>query len=478
MVSHVHFVGIGGAGLSAIAAVLLEQGFTISGSDMQASEATERLQSLGATVFVGHAASNLDASNLDVANLDVANLDVANLAQPDVVVVSSAIPADNPEVIEAQRRHIPVQKRPAWLGQMMANRRGIAIAGTHGKTTTTAMVSFILSRAGLSPTFIIGGVLPQLDRNAAAGQSDLFVLEADEYDRTFLSLRPEIAVITNLEWDHIDTYPTETAYRQAFLDFTALVPAHGHLIVCGDDPGIQKIQAQLSRPITYGLGSKNIWQAVNPDRTEAGNFEFAVYRRGQAMTEKPISLNVPGLHNVQNGLAALIVAHQIGLPVAQAGQFLAEFSGTGRRLEIKGEVNGITVVDDYAHHPTEVNVTLAAAKTRFDQRPIWAAFQPHSFSRTKLYLEQFAAAFDQADHVILLDIYPAREQDDGTISSAHILARMQHNDAQHIGSIPAVVDYLEKNLSAGDVLLTLSAGDGNQVGEEILQRLQGNRMRP
>ena len=448
----IHLVGIGGAGLSAIAAVLLQQGYTVSGSDRQMSPALERLSRLGATIAIGH--------------------DRQNLTTPDRVVISSAIMDDNPEVIEARRRQIPVQKRPAWLGEMMRDKRGIAIAGAHGKTATTAMIALILSQAGLSPTYIIGGFLPQLNSNAAAGQSDLFIIEADEYDHTFLSLKPEIAVITNIEWDHPDTYPTEADLHQAFADFAGLVPAHGQLILCGDDPGGRKLLSRYPAALTYGLQPENIWQAVNLTLNQAGGYCFNVQYQAQLMTARPVSLKTPGRHNVQNALAALVVAKTAGVSPDRAGQILSTYTGVERRFEIKGEINGVAIIDDYAHHPTEIRASLAAARARFGERPIWAVFQPHTYSRVKLLLAEFAAAFADANHVIILDIFSAREKDDGSVHSRDILARMRHPDARYIGPAPAAVAYLRHHLSAGDILITLNAGDGYKVGEDVLAPLR------
>jgi UDP-N-acetylmuramate--alanine ligase len=448
--SHVHLVGIGGAGLSAIATVLLQQGYTVSGSDMQDSEAVVRLRELGAEVTIGHRPENITT--------------------PDVVVISSAIPANNPEVLEAQARQIPVLKRPAWLGNMMTDKRGIAIAGTHGKTTTTAMVAMILEQADLSPTYIIGGFVPQLNNNAAAGKSNLFVIEADEYDHTFLSLKPEIAIITNIEHDHPDIYPTEASLHQAFTDFVNLIPAHGQVFVCGDDYGVQKLLSKMPNAITYGFDATNTWQAVNIRANDRGSYNFEVQYAGNIITSQPVTLTIPGLHNVRNGLAALIVATKLGVSIAEATHTLSEFSGATRRFELKGEVKGITIIDDYAHNPTEIKATLAAARTRFGERPLWAVFQPHTFSRTILLLEQFAAAFDRADHVILLDIFPSREKDDGSVSSADVVARMEHPDARYLGQMTEAITYLQDHLSPGDVLITLGAGDGYKVGETILEK--------
>jgi UDP-N-acetylmuramate--alanine ligase len=457
MYNHIHLVGIGGAGLSAIATVLLQQGYRVSGSDMQASSATERLQHLGAIVHVGHSADNLRAKSL---------------GQPDVVVVSSAIAETNPEIEAARQQHIPVLKRPTWLGHMLTGKRALAIAGTHGKTTTTAMTALMLKQAGLSPGYIIGGVSPQLQGNAAAGSNDLFVIEADEYDRTFLSLVPEVTVITNIEWDHPDTYPSQADYEQAFVAFAGQVSDPSQIIVCGDDPGVKKLLSHWPQAQTYGLAADNLWQAVDLRLNEQGGYDFLIHHAGQLIIDQPVSMQASGQHNVLNGLAAFITATRVGVNPADAAQTLGAFAGTGRRMELKGEVNGITVIDDYAHHPTEVKATLAAAQNKFAPRPVWAIFQPHTFSRAKLYLNEFAASFTAADHVILLDIYPSREQDDGSISSANLLAQMRHPHAQHIGTISDCTTYLQQHLTPGDVVLTLSAGDGYRVGEGVLAALQ------
>lgn len=451
MTKHIHLVGIGGTGLSAIATVLLQQHNTISGSDMHESENTARLRALGATVHIGHRAENITA--------------------PDAVVVSSAIPADNPEIAAARAKGIPVFKRPAWLGQMMTGTRGIAIAGAHGKTTTTAMVALVMSRANLSPTFIVGSFIPQLKTNAAAGNSDWFIIEADEYDHTFLSLKPELAIITNIERDHPDTYPTDESLYRAFVQFAELIPPHGALLACGDDAGVQHILPQLPTAETYGTGENNRWRAVNIAANKFGGFTFEPLRDGVPVAPK-IALRVPGIHNVKNALAALAVCIKAGIAPKTAAEILATFTGTARRFELKGEAGGITVIDDYAHNPTELRATLAAARARFGKRHIWAVFQPHTFSRTKLLRHKFSAAFGDADHVILLDIYPAREKDDGSISSADILTEMRHPDARYLpGTLSNAADFLLTHLSSGDILITLGAGDGYRVGEMVLEKL-------
>jgi UDP-N-acetylmuramate--alanine ligase len=421
---------------------------------MQASAATERLTEIGATVFIGHRPENL-AGHLDT------------------VIISSAIPQHNLELLEARRRGLTVVKRDEWLGQMMQNQVGVAIAGTHGKTTTTGMTAFLLQQAGLAPTYIVGGFVPQMGTNAAAGQSDLFVIEADEYDHMFLGLRPTVAVVTIVEWDHPDIFPTHQSLVQAFTDFVRLVPSHGLVIGCGDDPGARRIVQQAAADVTtYGLQDDNEWQAVEvqPNQQGGHNFQVIHHPTGKAPLAT-VSLAMPGLHNVYNALAVLIVANHQGLDLAQAAEILGRFEGVGRRFELKGEMNGITIIDDYAHHPTEIKANLAAARTRFGQRPIWAVFQPHTFSRTLSLLDDFVGAFDDADHVIVLDIFASREKDEGLINSRDIVNRMTHPDPRYIGPLREAANYLIDTLSPPAVLLTLGAGDGYLVGEWVLEKL-------
>jgi UDP-N-acetylmuramate--alanine ligase len=364
-----------------------------------------------------------------------------------------------------------VVKRAEWLGQMMKNKVGIAIAGTHGKTTTTGITAYLLREAGLDPTFIIGGFVPQIETNAAAGQSDLFVIEADEYDHMFLGLRPAVAVVTTVEWDHPDIFPTRRDFTQAFTDFVQLVPANGLVIGCGDDAGAAEIIQQAKAKITtYGLQAGNDWQAVNLQPNTKGGYDFQVLHV-TCSTPLTVSLRLPGVHNVYNALAALIVAYHQGIDLAEAAEILEHFTGVGRRFELKGEVNGITVIDDYAHHPTEVKATLAAARTRFGHQPIWAVLQPHTFSRTLTLLDGFVNAFDDADHVIVVDIFASREKDEGKINSQNIVEKMNHPDVRYIGSLSDAADYLVDHLSPPAVLITLGAGDGDQVGAWVLERV-------
>ena len=460
-------VGIGGAGLSAIATVLLEQGYAVSGSDLELSPAADRLVRQGATVYRGHSAANLPATTT-------------------AVVVSSAVPADNAEVVAARQRGVPVFKRADWLSRMMAAQgcRGVAIAGTHGKTTTTAMIAYIARSAGLDPTFIVGGNVHQLGTNAAAGSGSVFIIEADEYDRTFLGLRPEVAVLTVLEWDHPDCYPTYESMCQAFGEFLAGVPSSGLVVACGDDPGVQRLLSQteaagklLAPVVTYGLSADNMWQAVNLRVNARGGYDFDV-RRPVVESSRPsepvveVSLQVPGVHNVKNALAALVVANWLSIPAPEVTAALAGFQGVDRRFETKGEARDVLVIDDYAHHPTEIRAALSAARDRYPQRPIWAVFQPHTFSRTRALLNDFAEAFTGADHVIVVDVFASREQSDGTLTSDHLVDRMLHPDARYLASFQETVDYLVSHVKPGSVVLTLGAGDGYRIGEMFLDRLQ------
>jgi len=313
--------------------------------------------------------------------------------------------------------------------------------------------------------------VPQLNTNAAAGHSDLFVIEADEYDHMFLGLRPTVAVVTTVEWDHPDIFPTYRDFTRAFADFVQLVPANGLVIGCGDDAGAAEIIQQAAAEVTtYGLQEGNDWQATNLQTNAKGGYDFQVLHLTRS-TPLAVSLTMPGVHNVTNALAALIIAHQQGLDLAEAAEILGRFTGVGRRFELKGEVNGITIIDDYAHHPTEIKATLAAARTRFGNRPIWAVLQPHTFSRTLTLLDGFATAFNDADHVIVVDIFASREKDEGLINSQNIVEKMDHPDVRYIGSLRDAADYLVGHLSPPAVLITLGAGDGDQVGAQVLERI-------
>jgi UDP-N-acetylmuramate--alanine ligase len=457
---HYHFVGIGGIGLSAIAKVLLEQGHQVSGCDLKLSPVALALAELGATVYEGH--------------------DAAHLGQPDVVVVSSAVPVNNLELEAARRRGIPVVKRDRLLGEMMAGKVGIAVAGTHGKTTTSSLIAHTLVALGHDPTFIVGGVLGNLGTNARAGRGPHFVVEADEYDHAFLGLCPHIAVVTHLEHDHPDCFPTCQDVEAAFRQFLALTPTDGCVIGCGDVPRVDRLLRETrARPdapdvMVYGLSAGSDWRAVDLVVNEVGGYDFTVLHGQDGTVVGRFCLPVPGVHNVKNALAAAAVAHCLGLDMASVAEALAAFRPTGRRFEVKGVAAGVTVIDDYAHHPTEIRATLTAARERFPGRVLWVVFQPHTYSRTQVLWDEFTASFTDADHVVVLNVYPAREMaaDFPGVTAGALVAVMTHPDARHVGTHDEAVACLLEELRPDDVLITLGAGDGYLIGERVLAGLE------
>ncbi len=459
--THIHLVGIGGSGLSAIARILLERGEVVSGSDLEYSSFAREIEELGAKVIIGHRADNILGA--------------------DLIIRSSAIPDTNAEILAALESGIPIYKRADFLGELMAGKKAIAIAGTHGKTTTTAMISWILTTLGQDPSYIIGGVSKNLRQNAHSGEGELFVIEADEYDYMFLGLQPQIAIVTNIEHDHPDVYPTEEVFFQAFIDFANRINDGGVLIACQDDFGAAKLVDMtadygFSRYI-YGLGSTSASETLdysvqNLTLTGDSLFIFDAMFRGERLAE--VSISLPGEHNVRNALAALAVAHQLDLPVVDAAQALAEYRGTERRFEVRGEFSGIEVIDDYAHHPTEIKATLAAARSRFPGRRLWAVWQPHTYSRTSALFDEFLTSFEDADHVLITEIFASRETPSQNESSLQLVQAMNHPDVHYLASNGQVVDYLVSNLKHGDVLMVLSAGDAIQISEEVIRRLSMN----
>lgn len=465
--SHVHFIGIGGSGLSAIARLLLESGYTVTGSDRVFSPFAQELAAAGVPVAREHSPENVLGA--------------------DIVVRSSAVPDDHVEVQAALQAGIPVLKRAQFLGQIMENHLGIAVAGTHGKTTITAMIAWLLTSLDQDPSYIVGGTVKSLGgRNAHAGKGPAFVIEADEYDRMFLGLSPDAIVVSYLEHDHPDCFPTPQAYYQAFVEFIHRLQPGGMLLLAQDNPGALRLAEDAPKDTyiqTYGVDEAASYTAENLSANQRGGFDYdACWRSpsGEKITLAHISLQVPGEHNVRNSLAALAVIHRFVLPgnipdiLGRSAQALAEFSGTGRRFDLLGEEDGITIINDYAHHPTEIQATLAAARSRYPSRRIWAVWQPHTFSRTRALRDEFARSFSAADHIIISDIYPAREksQDFDSFSTAQVMDGISHPSAQWIPSLEAISAHLLQQLRPGDVLLVLSAGDADQVSARVLSGLR------
>ncbi|MBI4673859.1 MAG: UDP-N-acetylmuramate--L-alanine ligase [Chloroflexi bacterium] len=447
-VRRIHFVGVGGAGLSALARVMLGRGFVVSGSDATASRVTDDLADAGVKIFVGHAAENI--------------------AGADLIVVTSAAPADNPEIVAAQAQNIPLLRRREFLREVTAGYDTIAIAGSHGKTTTTAMIATLLADAGFDPTAVIGGMIPEWQTNARVGTGKLLVIEADEYDYAFLGLEPFIAVVTNVDYDHPDLFPTRDAYQNAFAQFMAQTRRDGVLVVCGDEQVALDLASRSGRAVvTYGLGRDNDWRAEEVLPNARGGSDFTVLHGGNALGQA--SLQVPGTHNVLNALAAIVVTRRCGAAYAVAGETLTKFKGVGRRFQVHGTFHGAVVIDDYAHHPTEIRATLSAARMRYPHAKIWALFQPHTFSRTRALLDEFANAFEDADRVLVTEIYAARERDAAGLSSTSLVERMDARKTQFVAALAQAEELLRKELRDGDVLVTLGAGNVNQVAARLMQ---------
>jgi UDP-N-acetylmuramate--alanine ligase len=458
--TRVHFIGIGGSGLSAIARLLKESGYEVTGSDQALTPFARDLQSAGVPIFVGHHPRNVSGA--------------------DWVVRSSAVRDDNPEVEAARRAGIPVYKRADFLGQLMEKKTGIAVAGTHGKTTTTAMIAWMLFALDRDPSFIAGGTLKNLDTNARAGKGDPFVIEADEYDRMFLGLKPQIEVVTNVEHDHPDCFPTFNEMYSAFESFVNLLPADGTLVACTEDEGASSLIAHARRKglsvVAYSIQSEMTinspqWLQGRSLRPNArGGFDFSAATNIGSSDTLHVSLQVPGEHNVRNALAALSVAAVMGLRLQTAANVLGQFAGTGRRFEVRGERHGILLVDDYAHHPTEIRATLAGARARYPERRIWAVWQPHTYSRTQTLLYEFSRAFSDADEVLVTEIYASREAKQD-FSSAEVVSAMPHTSARYSGSLLDTKKYLLEHSRSGDVVIVLSAGDADQVTTDLLKEL-------
>jgi UDP-N-acetylmuramate--alanine ligase len=445
---HIHFVGIGGIGMSGIAEILLNLGFTVSGSDLEKSSLTERLAARGATIRIGHSAKNI--------------------ARSDVVVVSSAIGAGNPEVVAARRRGIPIIPRTYMLGELMRIRTGVAVAGAHGKTTTTSLVAAVLQEAGLDPTIVVGGRVKSLSANVRLGQGEFLVAEADESDGNFVHLTPVFAIITNIDAEHLDFYGRLEAIYDAFVEFSRRVPFYGAVICCVDDPRVRTILPRIDRRLwTYGFGPE---ADLRGEVVEAGpgGSRFAYTAKGKRRGR--LHLRIPGVHNVLNALGVCALAEELDIERRHLKNAFASFEGVARRFEIKGERNGILFVDDYGHHPTEIAATIRTARENYRRRVV-VVFQPHRYTRTRDLHEQFGVSFREADELFIADIYPAGERPIPGISAELIYRAVVHEGKPRVFYVPGWDDLkqaVRESIRPGDLVLTLGAGNIYKLGEELL----------
>jgi UDP-N-acetylmuramate--alanine ligase len=462
-VKHIHFVGIGGAGMSGIAEILHNLGYAVSGSDQSESATSRRLASIGITVHVGH--------------------DAAHIEGAEAVVTSTAVKGDNPEVIAARAKRIPVVPRAVMLAELMRLRKGIAIAGTHGKTTTTSLVTCILAEAGVDPTFVIGGKLNSAGANSALGKGEYIVVEADESDASFLNLLPILSVVTNIDADHMDTYGHDFAkLKQAFVDFLHRMPFYGSAILCGDDPGVRSIIPLISRPvITYGFGEEAQVRAVNVEALAGGQMRFTVQRRnGVVMPDIQVTLNLPGVHNVLNALAAIAVATEIELPDEPIIKALGEFTGVGRRFQRYGEFAAqgggqFTLIDDYGHHPVEMAAVISAARGAFPGQRLVLAFQPHRYTRTRDCFEDFVKVLGTADAVLLTEVYSAGESpivaaDGRALTRAvRVAGKVEPVFVDEVSALPEAI---AQNARAGDIVICMGAGTIGSVAGKTAELLK------
>jgi len=452
---HVHLIGIGGTGLSAIAQVLLEKGYEVSGSDRLGSTVTQKLQDSGVRVYIGHQPENI--------------------AGADLVLRSSAVTDENLEVQAAIESRIPVVKRADFLEHLIDRQECIAVAGTHGKTTTTAMLAWVFHALGLDPSYIIGSGSLNLGNNAHAGTGKYFVIEADEYDYMFLGLSPRISIVTNIEHDHPDCFPTFSDVLEAFKSFASRTLPAGILIVSGEDPGASQLLAFAMdsgrKCVTYGLGPGRFDICADDLVPGAkGGYRFAVSRKNAERLVEP-ELQIPGVHNVRNALACLAVVDVLGLSLDAAATALQDFKGTGRRFELLGEISGVTIISDYAHHPTEIQATLAAARMRYADRRIWAVWQPHTFSRITTLFDQFSRSFKDADRILVTEVYAAREGPPAGGYSSRTITEKIPGDAVFVPDLALVRNLLGRQLAAGDVVVILSAGDADKLGSWLITDL-------
>ena len=454
----IHFVGIGGIGMSGIAEVLLNLGYKISGSDVKSSAITQRLATLGATIFEGHGPENV--------------------AGAEVVVASSAVSSENPEIVEARSLHIPVIQRAEMLAELMRLKYGIAIAGMHGKTTTTSMVAAVLAAGGLDPTVVVGGRVDAMGSNARLGKSQYLVAEADESDRSFLKLSPILAVVTNIDREHMDCYRSMKDVKRAFLDFMDRLPFYGMVVACNDDPVLRRLFPQIKRRlVTYGTrrGSDFQIKLGKPKRKQEEKFcvsHFQVTYRDETLGG--FELHVPGVHNVLNATAAIAVGVGLDIPVEQIHSALASFAGVDRRFQLRGTAAAVSVIDDYGHHPTEIRATLAAAR-EWGYRKIHVVFQPHRYTRTQSLMDDFATAFEDADSLFVLDIYPAGEQPIPEITGEALARRIGDEGsppAKYVSSFENAATSVTADAQEGDMILTLGAGSVSQLGPLIIEKLE------
>ncbi|HWL95479.1 MAG TPA: UDP-N-acetylmuramate--L-alanine ligase [Phycisphaerae bacterium] len=451
----IHLIGAGGCGMTSLGGVLLRCGAIVSGSDLVEFKAAARLQEMGATITIGQAPMNIHTGC-------------------DLVVYSAAVKEDNPELLEARRRGIKCLKYAEMLGQVMKLRTGIAISGTHGKSTTTALVSFILKQAKADPTFVVGANVRQLEGSSGVGDGPAFVVEACEFDRSFLNLFPKFAAITNIEEDHLDCFDGLDAIKEAFRAFASLVPADGAIIANGEDRVVMDaISSARARVETFGESEGMTWRAVNVEHT-LGNYRFDIYR-GEEFFLNANMANLPGRHQIYNALAATALAHHAGIAAEAIADALPLFAGADRRMTRRGEVGGILLIDDYGHHPTEVQVTLRAVREHFPDRRLWVIFQPHQHSRTRFLLNDFARSFGLADYLLVPDIYFVRDSQTmrDAVSSGHLVERVRANggDALYLPKHEQIVDHILKHAKRGDVVLTMGAGDVWKIADELVQRL-------
>lgn len=449
-IKNIHFIGIGGIGMSAIAQILLDKGYFVSGSDLKSSNITEKLKASGAEIFIGH--------------------DKANVINADLIVYTSAVKDDNPEIIKSKEIGIPLLDRAEILGKLMKQyKNSIAISGAHGKTTTTSMISLIFANSQFDPTILVGGELKEIGGNVKVGDKDFFITEACEYQENFLKFNPTVGVILNIDEDHLDFFKDLDHIISSFSKFAKLIPKAGYLVVNNDDYNTRKLSSHFNcNVVTYGINVDSIYEGKNITFNEEGLPSFDVFCKGIILDR--FSLQVPGYHNIYNSLAAIATCHVLGVPLEVIKETLREFKGTSRRFDILGKSNNVMVIDDYAHHPTEIRATLNAV-TKYPHNRIWCVFQPHTYTRTKSLLMDFASSFSDGDKIIITDIYAAREKNTGNIHSKDLvnLIHLEGKDVTYIQDFKDIVSYLQEEVEEGDIILTMGAGNIHEVGEEFLK---------